>query len=372
MKVAHIAGKLKAGGVESVIFNYIAFTDRSDMSIDILYDSDSTVAPPTEAGWDNVRFIEIPPYQKLPSYTSALKRIFRENGYDIVHSHLNSLSAFPLRAAKSAGITIRIAHNHTTSSPEDGARDKIKRALRGLTVKYATHFAACSDNAARWMFGDERVNSAQVKIFPNAVDTEKFAYDERAREEIRAAEGMGSSFVLFHVGRFVKTKNHPFILDTFKELLKIRPDSHLILIGDGVEAAKALSDERGITSRVTVKGIVSDPEKYYSAADAFILPSFYEGLPVVALEAQASGLPCFFSDNVTRECAVTSGAKFIPLSSGCSEFARQIAECEARDRAADGNAVRASRFNIARSASAMKEYYREILDRSGEGELCDK
>ena len=116
MRIAHVVGKLKAGGVESVIFSYLRFMDRDGLDIDVLYDSDSDVAPPEDLAATGVRFIEIPPYQKLPKYLKEIKRLCRENGYEVVHSNINSLSGFPLFAAKRGGVKIRIAHNHTTSS----------------------------------------------------------------------------------------------------------------------------------------------------------------------------------------------------------------------------------------------------------------
>ena len=129
MKVAHIVGKLKAAGVESVVFTYLRFMDRSGMEIDVLYDADSMVEPPRDLEEAGIRFIKIPPYQKLPEYMKTLRRLFREEKYDIVHSHINSLSVFPLRAAKSAGVKHRISHNHTTSSKAELARRmKIPRA----------------------------------------------------------------------------------------------------------------------------------------------------------------------------------------------------------------------------------------------------
>ena len=362
MKIAQVVGKLKAGGVESVVFSYLSAMDREGLDIDVLYDEDSTVEPPESLASSGINFINIPPYESPLKYAREVKRLCRERKYDIVHSHLNSLSFFPLRAARRAGVPVRIAHNHTTSSPEDGVRDKIKRAMRSFTKRAATDYAACSENAARWMFGDDAFLRGEVTLFNNAVDTEKFRYDPAARNDVRRSLGLGDSFVLIHIGRFVKTKNHPFILDVFKELLSVKPDSYLVLVGDGeaLDETKERASSLGIVERVKFCGIVSDAERYYSAADAFILPSFYEGLPVVAVEAEASGLDCFLSDNVTTECAVTEHVSFLPLSCGAAEWAKRIAESAPRDRLSDNEKLENSHFNIKTVSRELRDYYLKI------------
>ncbi len=363
MRIAHVVGKLKAGGVESVIFNYLRNMDRDGIDVDVLYDSDSDVAPPKVLAESGVRFIEIPPYQRLPKYLKEIKRLCRENGYDAVHSNINSLSGFPLFAAKRGGVKIRVAHNHTTSSKVEGKRDLAKRALRPLARRYATDYAACSEKAARWLFGDEAVERGEVRLFNNAIDVDRFRYSEESRAEVRAALGLSDEFVLLHVGRFVTTKNHPFIIEVFKELKAIVPDARLILVGDGedAEAVRETIASEGLSDDVIMTGIVGDTEKYYSAADAFLLPSLYEGLPVVAVEAEAAGLPVFISDAVTRECAVTPHVTFLPLSAGARTWAEKISSCGRHDRAADGDIMKDSDFNISKSANDMRDYYFELV-----------
>lgn len=362
MKIAHVVGKLKAGGVESVVFSYLEGMDRDGLDIDVLYDDDSTVEPPDALIDAGIGFIKIPPYESALKYAKTVKKLCRERGYDIVHSHLNSLSYFPLRAAKRAHVPVRIAHNHTTSSPEDGFRDTVKRALRPFTKRAATDFAACSEKSARWMFGDRAVEMGEVTIFNNAVDVERFRFDKTARADIRRELDLGDSFVLLHVGRFVKTKNHAFILEVFRELLSVSPDSYLVFVGDGelADETKNKAEELGVLPRVRFCGIVPDAERYYSAADAFILPSFYEGLPVVAVEAQASGLDLYLSDNVTSECAVTDRVSFLSLSQSAEEWARAIAKSGAHDRLKDNEVMKNSHFNIKISAGDMRDYYLRI------------
>ena len=363
MKIAHIVGKLKAAGVESVVFSYLRAMDREGLEIDVLYDADSTVKPPKDLEDSGIRFIMIPPYQSLIKYSKEIKRLCRENRYDIVHSHINSLSGFSLRAAKRGGVKFRNAHNHTSSSKADGKRNIVKLALRPLTRLYATDYAACSENAGRWMFGDKAFDAGKVKVFNNAINTEKYKFDVTAREDIRRRYSAENDFVILHIGRFVTQKNHHYVIEIFKEFQKQKPDSKLLLVGDGklLDEIKELTLSYGLSDKVVFCGVVNDAERYYSAGDAFILPSFYEGLPVVAVEAEASGIPCFMSDNFTKECAVTSHVKFLSLSDGAKKWADEIAATENYDRTSDNLVMKNSKFNISTCAKDMREYYFEIV-----------
>ena len=369
MKVAHIVGKLKAAGVESVVFNYLRNMDLSGIETDVLYDSDSTVSPPEDLVEAGIRFIVIPPYQKLPSYISKIKELCRENGYDIVHSHMNALSGFPLYAAKRGGVKHRIAHNHSTSSKAEGKRDLAKRILRPFARRYATDYAACSEKAGRWLFGDRSFDSGEVTIFNNAIDIGKFAFNPAARAEVRSELGIGESFVLLHIGRFVKQKNTPFIIDIFKELKTYIPDAKLLLIGDGelLEETKKKVSDYTLYESVIFKGVVPDTHRYYSAADAFVLPSLYEGLPVVALEAQASGLDVYVSDAVTAECAVTPNVSFISLDDGEAAWAKEISSAKPCDRGDGAKIMKGSAFDIDKSANDMRDYHLSLVKNSSRG-----
>ena len=366
MKVAHIVGKLKAAGVESVVFNYLRNMDLDGIETDVLYDADSTVSPPKDLAARGVRFIEIPPYQKLNAYIKRIKQLCLENGYDIVHSHMNALSGFPLFAAKRGGVKIRVAHNHSTSSKAEGKRDIAKRVLRPFARRYATSYAACSEKAGRWLFGDRKFDSGKVTLFNNAIDLDKFSFDLAARNDVRREYGLGEEFVLLHIGRFVTQKNTPFIIDIFKELKEYIPDAKLLLVGDGdlLDETEKKVKNYSLSDDVTFCGVVPDTERYYSAADAFVLPSLYEGLPVVALEAQASGLPSYLSDEVTRECAVTGHVSFISLSVGAKEWARLIAARSYTDRQLTIGAMKDTAFDIKKTANDMRRYYFELTDGS--------
>lgn len=312
IRVAQVMGKMLGGGVEQVVMNYYRHIDRSRVQFDFLVDADSTLVPRGEIESLGGRVFEVPPYQRPAAYQRALVSLFREQGWRIVHSHINALSVFPLRAAKRAGVPVRIAHSHSTSGRGEHAKNAMKWALRRFANVYPTHRMACSRYAGEWLFG----KGADFEVLYNAIDLERFRFTAEARAEARADLGLvGDQFAILHVGRFTPQKNHRFLVEVFAEVAHRRPDAVLLLAGTG--GAEALVEgwvaERGLSDRVVFLGQRADVERLYMAADAFCLPSLYEGLGLVGVEAQAAGLPCFLSDKITREVDVTGTVRFLPI-----------------------------------------------------------
>lgn len=238
MRVAQVVGKMVNGGLEAVVMNYYRHIDRSKVQFDFIVDEDSTVIPREEIERLGGRVYIVPPYQKLNRYIPALIRLFRENEYKIVHSHLNTLSVFSLYAAKKAGVPVRIAHNHSTAAKGEIKKNLLKYTLRPFAKVYATHYAACSKYAGEWLFGKKAVECGQVTIFNNAIDLNKFKYDEDVRREVRKELGVEDKFVIGHVGRFCYQKNQEFVIDIFVEVYKKNPNAVLLMIGDGPDRAK--------------------------------------------------------------------------------------------------------------------------------------
>ncbi len=312
IRVAQIVGKMNGGGVEAVVMNYYRHIDRSKVQFDFLVDSDSTLIPREEIESLGGRVFEVPPYQHVVEYQRELQRLFKQEGWKIVHSNINALSVFPLRAAKKAGVPVRIAHSHSTSGKGEYAKNALKAVLKTQSNRYPTHRFACSKFAGEWLFG----KAAHFEVVYNAIDLDRFCFNAEARAQARADLGLvGNQFAIGHVGRFTAQKNHAFLIDVFAEVAKRRDDAVLLLVGTGEAGAsvKALVDERGLTDRVKFLGQRSDVNRLYQAFDAFVLPSLYEGLCLVGVEAQVAGLPCLFSDAITREVDVTGESCFLPI-----------------------------------------------------------
>lgn len=279
--VAHIMGKWNGGGVESVVMNYYKNIDRNRIQFHFLCDEDSTDIPYEEIEKLEGKVIVIPPYQKLFKYQKELYRIFKENNYKIIHSHINALSVFPLRIAKKAGVPIRIAHSHSTSNKKEWKKNILKMILRSFSKLYANNYFACTEYAGKWLFGKKVVERKELNVINNAIDLKKFEFNENTREDLRKELGIKEDvLVIGHVGRFMKQKNHEFLIDVFEKAIKQDDNIYLILVGQGPleDKIKEMAKEKGIENKILFLGQRNDVNKLYQAMDIFVLPSLYEGL----------------------------------------------------------------------------------------------
>ena len=279
--VAHIMGKWNGGGVESVVMNYYRNIDRNKIQFHFLCDEDSTDIPYEEIEKLGGKVIVIPPYQKLFKYQKELYRIFEENNYKIVHSHINALSVFPLRIAKKAGVPIRIAHSHSTSNKKEWKKNILKMILRPLSKLYANNYFACTEYAGKWLFGKKVVERKELNVINNAIDLKKFEFNENTRKALREELGIkDDTLIIGHVGRFMKQKNHEFLVEVFNEVYKKNQNTLLILIGQGplLSEIKQKAINLNIEDKIKFIGQVTDVEKYYNIMDIFLFPSIYEGL----------------------------------------------------------------------------------------------
>ena len=363
--VAQIMGKWVGGGVESVIMNYYRHLDHSKVQIDFICDEDSTRIPYDEIKKLGGRVFLVPKYQNLPKYLKALEKLFKENQYRIVHSNINTLSVFPLYAAKKAGVPIRISHSHSTSNPKEWKRNLIKNILRPFSKRYATDYFACSELAGRYLFGNKAFDHGKVKIIHNAIDIEKFKFDEVTRKKLRKGFGIkDSTIVIGHVGRFVQQKNHTFLVDVFNEYYKKNPDSKLLLVGSGPleDEIKKKVERLGLKDSVLFLGQRDDINKLYSVMDVFCLPSLYEGLPVVGVEAQAAGLLCELSNDMTKEIKVLNTTRLMSLEKTPEEWAKTILEDYSKlKRYNTTEEITKNNFSIKKEAPKLEDKYDALL-----------
>lgn len=316
IRVAQIIGKWLGGGVESVVMNYYRNIDRNKIQFDFICDNDSTNIPYAEIESLGGKVILIPPYQKVIKYHKELKRVLKEGNYKIVHSHINTLSVFSLFAAKCAGVPVRIAHSHSTTNKKEKRKNLMKQLLRPFSKVFATDYMCCSELAGRWLFGDKEYDKGNVYLLNNAIDLDKFRYDETVRREKRKELNIkDDTLVIGHVGRFVEQKNHRFLIDIFNEVHKQKENSILLLAGQGplMEEMKEKVKILGIENSVKFLGQRNDINELYQAFDVFCLPSLYEGLGMVAIESQVSGLLCFVSTEIPEIAKVTERIVFINL-----------------------------------------------------------
>ena len=354
IRVAQVLNRMDSGGVEAVVMNYYRHIDRKQVQFDFYFAKDSVFPQREELEKMGAGIYPIPSYTKVFSYHRVLHHAFKRGNYQIVHAHLSTMSVFPLFAAWRAGIPVRICHNHSTAHWGEGKKTLLKYLLRPFAKVFATDYFACGEKAGRWMYGNRCFERGRVHVMPNAIDTKKFAYDEEAKRCLRAELGIPQdAFVLGHVGRFMYQKNHAFLLRVFQRLLSSRQDAWLLLIGEGerMKLIRSEVEKMGIEGKVRFTGTRSDVAKLYSAMDVFCLPSFYEGLPVVALEAQANGLPCLFSDRMTKEVVLTPGARQLSIEKP-EPWVKAVQEAQRQNTCA-----LPERYDIAFEGEKKKNFY---------------
>ncbi|SHH68219.1 glycosyltransferase family 1 protein [Clostridium grantii] len=316
LRILHVVVNMNRGGAETLIMNLYRNMDRSKIQFDFLTCKEGVFDKEIlEMGGAINRIPYVTDVGHF-EYIKALNKFFVTHPeYKIVHSHMDKMSGFILRAAKKAGVSMRIAHSHNTSS-EGSIAAKMYKWYSGISInKDATQFLACSNEASKWLFGKKSRSSLVLK---NGIELDDFGFSHKVRNSEREKMGLDEKAqVIGHVGRFCEQKNHSFIIDIFDELLKINPNAVLILVGDGPLRTKIESKvtDMGLTNSVKFLGVRGNVNELLQAFDSFIFPSLHEGLPVTLVEAQASGLSCFISEAITPEVNMETGLiNYLPIN----------------------------------------------------------
>ena len=359
IKVVHVLGSVNKGGVESIVFNYSSAL-KDDVEPTFICFDDSTAIPEELIKSIGGHYFVVPHVKHLRKFNKAFKRILLENKYDIIHSHVNTLSVFPLRVAKKCKYQIRIAHSHSQSSKKEFVRNMIKSVLKKFSKKYATYYIACGEIAGRYQFGNKAYDKGEVHLLRNAIDIDKFAFDINKRNEIRKELGIKDNEILVgSIGRLCQTKNQTYILKMAEQL----PDLKFVLIGAGElkEELDSYIKEHNIKN-VIMYGTTDNPNYFYNAFDVFVLPSLYEGVPVTGVEAQANGVYCLFSDTVPQESNCSNYVKFVPI--GDENLSKWIEELKIRKEHVNHyKEVTEAGFNIKDASKKLLDMYRSLLEK---------
>lgn len=361
IRVLHCVAGLGHGGYESLIMNLYRNIDREKVQFDFVSSFPGVYEPEIEALGGRIHRIPFITQKGPFVYTAALDRVLRaEPRYPIVHSHMDKFSGLVMKRAAKAGIPVRIAHSHNTKNEGGLAFQLVKDHYGRMVLPWATDLFACSKAAADWMFGEK---AAEARILFNGVQPEDFAPSAEARSHIRAELGLAeSTFVAGHVGRFTEQKNHAFLLEIFAALHARRPDSALLLAGDGPLRPKMAETARrlGLASAVRFLGPRQDVPALLSAMDCFIFPSHHEGLPVTLVEAQAAGLPVAASSAITDEVCITPLVRRLGLDEAADTWAAaalELAEGGFAARSCPAGAIRGAGYDIADTARWLEEFY---------------
>ena len=355
VRVLQIVTNMDRGGLETMLMNYYRHIDRKKVQFDFLEHRQERAAYDDEIESLGGRIYRVPRLDPLsPAYYHALDGFFSSHlEYRIVHSHLDCMSAYPLRAAKKAGIPVRIAHAHSTSQDKNW-KLLFKIASKRQITRYATDLFACSADAGMWMFGTRNVH-----ILPNAIEVDRYTFDQAVRERMRKKLGLEDALVIGHVGRFSAVKNHSFLLDIFAQVKCREPNSKLLLVGGGSEmqAIRQKSEALGLSGDVVFTGVRGDVADLMQAMDVFVFPSLYEGLGIVLIEAQAAGLPCVVSETIPREAYLTKLLTSEKLTSPAEKWAGTVLEKHHFLRIDRRAEIAAHGFDITTEAVKLQEFY---------------
>ena len=301
IKVCHFVSGLKAGGVETMIYNYSQNMNKDNYEFHLVYQHNPELKNIEE--FEKLGF----KLNRISSKTrNPIKNIIetysyiKENNFDVIHSHMTLMNVIPLTIAKYLGVKKRISHSHNSDVRKKFFFIKlVENILKKIIINNSTDLVACGFEAGKYLYGDK-----EFVILNNAINTKLYLFNQKYRDEIRKDIGIGNDvFVIGHVGRFSKQKNHKFLIDVLEKLCLCEKNVRLLLIGDGEEFKniKSYVEEKKMDEYVIFTGIIRETYKYYSAFDIFVLPSIWEGLPIVAIEAQVSGLRIIFSDNIDKK-----------------------------------------------------------------------
>lgn len=358
IRILHVVTYMGRGGLETMIMNYYRHIDRSKVQFDFLVHRDFRADYDDEIEALGGRIFRLPrlvPWSRC--YLHTLEEFFcSHTEYKIVHVHQDCLSSVILKIAQNCGVPVRIAHSHS-SSQDKNIKYLVKLFYKRKIPTYATHLFACGKDAGDWMFG-----GAQYSIVNNAIDTDLYSFDTEKRLKVRKKLGISSDdFVIGHVGRFNRVKNHNFLLDVFAEVKNREKKAVLLLVGDGDfrHEMEQKATSLGVTDSIIFTGVRSDVSDLMQVMDCFVFPSLYEGLPVTLIEAQAAGLPCVVSDRVSTECVKTDLVSHIPLQDGVAHWAEEIIKTQCIARKVTSTQIIQAGYDITSNAKWIQKFYLE-------------
>lgn len=361
IRVVHFLSSLSiTSGVAAVIMNYYRNIDRDKIQFDFIYfcENSSTYENEINLLGGNIYKINKPGLKS--SFYTEMNNILKkyDSSYTIFHNHETYLNIFINKIIKKNNIKALVVHSHTTLY-SDKKINALRNKILCLPLKrQSDYFVACSKAAAKAFYGEKNIRDNKVFILNNAINCEKFKYNSNIREKIRKSLNLTNFFVIGHVGRFNNQKNHIFILKVFNEFLKSRKNSKLLLIGDGplMNRVKEISEKMNLSDNVIFLGRRDNVNEILQAMDCFILPSLYEGLPVIGIEAQCAGLPCIFSKNITTEVDICN-VKFLELNDSIDIWINSILLSENINRIDCSEKLTQQGFNIKNEAKKLENFY---------------
>lgn len=365
IRILHVLGRLDRGGAETMVMNLYRHMDRQQVQFDFVLHTAEECSYTQEVLQMGGRIYAVPSYapKTAGKYRRAWRQFLKEhNEYRILHSHVRSTASLYLPLAKKYGMTT-IIHSHNTSSGK-GLAAVVKTMLQYPLRFQADYLFACGREAGEWLYGKRACRSQRFVILPNAIDLTQFQYCDAVRKSVRQKLGIADDILLVgHIGRFEPQKNHTFLIEVFTALQKMRPDSALLLIGEGPleEQVRSMAEQKQAAGAIRFLGRRSDVEELLQAMDVFLFPSLYEGLPVTLIEAQTTGLAIVMSDHVSDEVILTDLVDQLSLQYSQEQWARAVLDAAAKQqrRRSRIEESKAGGYDIADTAKWLMEFYTE-------------
>ena len=364
-RILHMIASLNVGGSQAMVMNIYRCIDRTKIQFDFLIDHPEEIDLKDKIEALGGRVYAMPTFYgyNIMEVRRAWNAFFREHPeYRVLHVHARSYACLYLPIAKKYGLTT-ISHSHSTSNGR-GVLGRIKNILQ-IPIRYqADYLFACSESAGRWLYGNRAYDQGRVRLIRNAIDAEAFRYDPIKRKEVREQFGLKEEdFVIGNVGRLVQPKNHDFLFRCFCE---VRKEIHckLLLVGDGnlKEELQQKAQQLGIINDVIFAGTQKNVVPFYQAMDVFVFPSLWEGLGIAAIEAQAAGLHCIVSQEVTREVDIGKGlVECLSLEAPMQQWVQQILSCKGSERLETIQDIEKAGYDIKENVAKMEGFYLSLV-----------
>lgn len=363
VRVLHIVNSLYRAGMESRIMDIYRRLDRERFQFDFYVESGNEGAYDDEVRelGGRVYYSKKKNIANIPSFKQFYRFLEVHREYRIVYAY-NQWAGFYLKSAKKAGVPTRIAFART-SLDKKSLKNSIKNAVKKNVNKYATHRFAVSKKAALWLFGGEVVADEKTEVWPNAINSQAFAYSDSVRREMREELELEDKYTVVHVGNIRPEKNHSFLLEVFSEIKKLHENAQLILAGrGGMDPLMEKVRHLNIDGSVHYLGVRDDISRVLQAGDVFIFPSLYEGFPGAVLEAEASGLPCIISDTITDEVMLTDSIVAESLDKSPQMWAEKVNEIDRADRESAWKVVKDKGYDIVNLVDRMQKFFSEEIN----------
>lgn len=363
IRVLHVVSSMPRAGLENALMNYYRHIDRNEIQFDFLMAKKERGDFDDEIESLGGKIYRIPMSNPI-NYIKDLNKFFKKHKeYTVCHVHHIPWGALSILMAKFNGVPTRISHVHFAKSPSRAL--SAKSLMKWISRRFANRYFACGQVAGQNFFGEKIVEGPDFMIIKNAIDTERFRYDETVRRSLREKLGIApDDFVIGHVARMTPVKNHKFTIDILHNLKSLKGTGKFkcIFVGDGPlrKEIEYYATEKGVAAECVFTGSVGDTQAYFQAMDYLIFPSLAEGLGLVVIEAQVAGLKCIASTGVPEESRLSDLVDFLPLEIGALKWAEFVLENGKYKRQSRLSDVKEAGYDIKSTVMELEKLYRQL------------